>query len=66
MRGQHRMWCHHPNLWLLNVPVVVNPVVFAGQDHRAVIHKGNVEALGVLNLTLKCRQYLKNDAQDST
>ena len=59
MRCHHWMSRHHPNLWLLNVPVDVKPVVFAGQDHRAVIHQGNVEALGVLNLTLECRQDLK-------
>ena len=65
MRCHHWMSRHHPNLWLLDVPVDVKPVVFAGQDHRAVIHQGNVEALGVLNLTLECRQDLKNGLKGS-
>jgi hypothetical protein len=59
MRCQNWMGCHHSNLWLLDVPVDVKTVVFACQDHRAVVHQCHVEALGVLDLALECRQYLK-------
>ena len=37
----------------LYVTIDVEPVVFARQHHAAVIHEGNVEALGVFHLKKK-------------
>jgi len=46
------------DLWQLNVSVDVEAVVFAGQDDRAVIHEGDVEALRVFDLALQGREEL--------
>ena len=42
----------------LNVSIDVEAVVFTGQDDGAVVHEGDVEALGVLDLALQGREEL--------
>ena len=38
--------------WNLYVAIDVEAIVFGGQHHRAVVHQGNVEALGVFHLVV--------------
>lgn len=48
-------WVSHleANGWDLYVAIDVEAVVFGGQHHGAVVHQGDVEALGVFHLALK-------------
>lgn len=50
----HALWVwSHAHTRYLGIPVYVEAVVLAGQDHRAIIHEGHIEALSVLNLALQ-------------
>lgn len=44
----------HADRWHLHISINVQPVVFRGQNHRAVVHQAHVEALGVLHFGLQC------------
>jgi len=48
-------WVSHleANGWDLYVAIDVEAVVFGGQHHGAVVHQGDVEALGVFHLALQ-------------
>ena len=38
--------------WDLYVAIDIEAIVFGGQHHGAVVHQGNVKALGVLHLVI--------------
>ena len=48
----------HTDRWHLHVSVDVQPVVFGGQNNGTVIHKADVEALGMFNFRFECGQQL--------
>lgn len=41
-----------------HIPINVEAIVLAGQNHTAVIHQCNVKALGMLDLALQCGHQL--------